>query len=637
MFTFVGILLGNAVVHAVAWGLPRGALWGVHHYAFYSPGVLVMSTVTLVAAGFAALLHRGSNRVESPQPAAFQSWTGWQKGLALSALAAAALGLFWFLRTRHLFLGDGFAIVDSLPKATHFHPLEPLAVQIQQWTYQWLSPLIGGGREPYLVAWDTAAWVSVMAGAVFAPILLALARELRILGNPAAGRVAGLTLTDVLLFLVLLAQGYVQLFFGYVEIYAIYSVGVALYLWMAVRYLNRSAPLWPAAAALALCLALHLSAAVLLPSLGVLALAGLTDPVRRRAALRDLVLGAGAFAIVGAGLAWMGEGYNLPVTLWKTALLALASNQETIPSYLFSSMHVRDFVNAQLLIGPLALALFVPATLWTLTRRRMLSMPATFLIVAGGTYLGVCIIAGDSNLGYARNWDLIAPAGLVFTAAGLGLFLMQVKRVRFVQPAMAVALAVSLFHTVPWIGVNASPDRAFDRFFTLPLGLGRVESTVGYWFAIQERFDLAEQWLIRSVDENSDNVRAHALLGDIYRHREQYDRACVAYGEATRIRPDIRVFRMRLIDSSVRAQKPDLAVFELRNMVVQEPGNADLWAALGVALAGSREWQAARAALERAAELDTAGHGYLEGVSLLQTDEAYHRLLLEYWPRIFDS
>jgi predicted Zn-dependent protease len=198
-----------------------------------------------------------------------------------------------------------------------------------------------------------------------------------------------------------------------------------------------------------------------------------------------------------------------------------------------------------------------------------------------------------------------------------------------------MGLAISLFHTVPWVAVNASPDRAFERFFTLPLGLGRVESTVGYWFAIQERFDLAEKWLIQSVQENPANVRAHALLGDIYLYREQYERASLAYAEASRIRPDKRIFRLRFVDSSVRAGRLESAAFELRVMLEHEPGNADLWAALAVVLAGMGETGDSRAAIERAAGLDSTGYG--GGLALLQSDDAYSRLMGEYWLRIFGS
>jgi hypothetical protein len=633
LFTSLGILLVNAVLHTFAWANPGGQLWGVHHYAFFPLTILILSVASLLVLAAVITVRRGAVEGITAWPAKWRSLALWQRGLGLAGLAAVAVAVFWSLRTRHLFLGDGFAIVDALPGSQGFHPLEPLAVELQQLAYQWLAPVLGAERAPYLVAWDAAAWASVLAGAVFAPLLLGVAREMRLLGRTRTDADTGLTSSDVLLFLVLLAQGYVQLFFGYVEIYAIYSVGIALYLLLALRHLNGRAPLWPAAASLALCLGLHLSAAVLLPSLVLLFAMGLWKRATRRGVLRDAAIGTAAFVTIGAGLAWLGDGYNLPTTLWQTGVLALTSKQETIPDYLLSPMHCRDFLNAQLLIGPLALAFFLPAALWTVARWRSVSPAAAFLVVAGVSYFGACAVAGDSNLGYARNWDLIAPAALVFSVAGLGLFVMQVDRVRTVKRVLAVGLAISLFHTVPWVAVNASSERALDRFFTLPLGMGRVESTVGYWFAIQERFDLAEQWLIRSVQENPANVRAHALLGDIYLYRGEYERATVAYTEASRIRPDIRIFRLRLIDASARCGQLESAAFELRVLLEREPDQAGLWAALGIVLAGSGEMGEAEASLEKAAGLDPAAYGGLP--ALVDSDDPFLRLMRDYWAGIF--
>jgi cytochrome c-type biogenesis protein CcmH/NrfG len=141
---------------------------------------------------------------------------------------------------------------------------------------------------------------------------------------------------------------------------------------------------------------------------------------------------------------------------------------------------------------------------------------------------------------------------------------------------------------------------------------------------------------MRSVKENPANVRAFALLGDIYHHREQYDRACQAYAEARHLRPDKRAFRLRLIDSGVRAHRLEAAAFELREMLEQEPREADLWAALGIVLAGTGHSLEARSAFDRAAELDSSGRGYSEGLAILRSDDAYSRLLVEFWPRIFD-
>ena len=78
----------------------------------------------------------------------------------------------------------------------------------------------------------------------------------------------------------------------------------------------------------------------------------------------------------------------------------------------------------------------------------------------------------------ARNWDLLAPAGIVFTVAGLFLFIQSKPRASEMRSTLQIALLISVFHTVPWVLTNASFDRGLNRFSALPLSLGRVESTL---------------------------------------------------------------------------------------------------------------------------------------------------------------
>src|SRR4029453_939895 len=113
-----------------------------------------------------------------------------------------------------------------------------------------------------------------------------------------------------LLLLVILLQGYIQLFFGYIENYTFYAVGIALYLWLALRTLRGASPLILPALALTICFALHLSSLVLGLSFVVLALSQLLSAERRRAALRDIALAAGAVTAVGLLFMRLREGYN---------------------------------------------------------------------------------------------------------------------------------------------------------------------------------------------------------------------------------------------------------------------------------------------------------------------------------------
>src|SRR5262249_29498675 len=149
---------------------------------------------------------------------------------------------------------------------------------------------------------------------------------------------------------------------------------------------------------------LHLSAAALLPGWALLALwGGRRGPDRARAG-RDLGLTLALFAALTMGLSLARPDYLLPRNLWSVTNLALGRHQED-PRYLFSLAHLRDFLNEQILIGPLGLVAFLGGVVAAAARGEWRRPAAAFAIALGAGWLAVCVLAGDSNLGYARNWD----------------------------------------------------------------------------------------------------------------------------------------------------------------------------------------------------------------------------------------
>src|SRR5262249_51250151 len=162
-------------------------------------------------------------------------------------------------------------------------------------------------------------------------------------------------------FVALLAQGYVQLFFGYVENYTFHALMLGIYLLAALRYLRGAAPLALPGMALVLDVGLDLSAILLLPSFLVLLATALAAPGRRIGALRDLALIGVLAAGVTALMMSVQPGYNLAVAAYRVVLQALVGQGDRAQSlaYMFSWVHVRDFLNEQMLIGPAGSFLFV--------------------------------------------------------------------------------------------------------------------------------------------------------------------------------------------------------------------------------------------------------------------------------------
>lgn len=583
------LVVGAAAIHAVGSFVAPSVVWGAHFFAFFPPILFTLATLILVVAcGFIA--YRGSTGM----PAAVSQRI--RPTALVLTITGVATALLWALRACHTYLGDGNVLAQSIRAGETFHERQPLTMMAQHWIGGGAFGTVLGGSNPTRSA---LAFGSAAAGAIFFVLAWLLARELALLARPAAstgdgnadtgpadGEVPPAQSIDartiIVLWLVLAFQGYVQLFFGYVENYTFYATGLTLYLWLSLRYLRGASPLVLPGAALVFALGLHLSAAVLIPSFAFLAIAGLTQPGRRRAAVRDTLFVIAIAIALRQVLAAAQPGYNIFKTLWHTSGIAITHQQENVPAYMFSWMHIRDFMSEQLLIGPLGLLLFLPA-LALLPGVRGRRAPAIFFAVAGLSYLGASWLAGDSNLGYARNWDLLSPGGIVFTVAGFGILMAGGIRNGW-RPALACFLLLTLYHTAPWIATNAIEGPALARLQALPLDRGRREVLVGKWYADRGDVAQAQMWYERAVRVYPANNNAQYLLGLTFFESGDLPRAARHFEAAVQLRPDKLVFRLWLIDVLTALDRFDESLPHLARAIEMDPDNGRVWFIYGDAL-----------------------------------------------------
>lgn len=626
------MLLAGAAVAAEVLGatLWRERWWSAHAWAFLPPGSFAAAALAVAAGLLAAwrapaALDRALVRALSSLPAL----PGWA-GRTLAALLAGLV--FWFFREGHTLLGDGNALVVNIPAGQDFHPDEPLTIWLHRFFHVTTGGLFAGpGRTTAEIAHATIALSSALCGALFVPVAWALADDLSAPpGGGAKAQDRAARATHVLAFTVLVAQGYLMLYFGYVENYTFLALALAAYALAALRALVGRAPLVAPAACLVAALALHLSAAVVLPSFAFLVAHRLRDPRARAAALRDLAIGAGLYAAMHVLLARLGHGYD-----WTAMLLALGRRTtDSTTSYGFHPFTFPQFMHQQFLIGPLGIFLLAAAAAAALPLRAWRDGRSLLLASLAPGYLAASFIAGDSNLGVARNWDLLAPAGFVFTLAGLGLALRAAWPPAELRRWLFVLAIASLFHTVPWIAVNASAERTVERFKVLPLGLGRAQVMVGDWYYGRGREDEALAWYRRSLDENPLQNHAHSQLGRIALHRGRPDVAEAAFRAALRSRPTMALYRFQLVDALVRSHQLAPARAQLDTLLALEPGVAGYWAASSVVWFGLGERDSARAALaaaERLAPGDSLAPLLRRTVA---GDTSPAALVREVWPRL---
>jgi len=106
------------------------------------------------------------------------------------------------------------------------------------------------------------------------------------------------------------------------------------------------------------------------------------------------------------------------------------------------------------------------------------------------------LLTGAGNLGAARNWDLFAAPSVAPALCGI---LLVTDRLggREKRRLLLGLVAVSLFHTVPWVALNADFDRTVERIAALPLGQARGETLLGTYHLNRGELGQAERWFRR--------------------------------------------------------------------------------------------------------------------------------------------
>lgn len=575
---FFAVLAWCAVagaLHAAAPFVGSGSLWGADAYAFLPPAWGVAAVCAALATAVLAWRHARSDAGTSPHDggALVPAWTVRLAG------TAAAMALFWIAREGHTLLGDGTPLTRNLAHGERFHPHEPLALVLHHVLWTWVRGLPGqGAREGAQVARDAVALGSVLAGGMFVWLAPSLGAALARWSGTPTRRVA------MLATLVVCTQGYLQLCFGYAENYTYAFVALAAALLAALEAIERRTSLAPAGALIVLAVAFDLSAVLFVPAWCVAAALASREPARRGAIVLDVLLVLGTALVAQFALGRIGDGYRFDRALAEVIAMALRGHGEGGRlAYLFSAQHATDFLNEHVLAGPFGAFALLVALALAIRSRRLGGDAGVFVLAAALPALGAAWVTGDLNLGYPRDWDLFTPFALVFTVAALALLLAQPSSARMREAWLVVALAASLLHTAPWVAVNASFDRSFARFQTLPLGFGRTETVVGQWYLEHGDRDRAKLWLRRAVTVNPANNAAHYHLGLIAMDDADVGTAIAHFARASALRPDKENYRLRLVDALALAGEPERARAALRPMRERGPGDLR-WAACEVVL-----------------------------------------------------
>jgi len=444
---FISILCGIIIVlHAGASFFPRGRIWGFNQWAYFPPllslslGVLVLLMfVPQINERLRHLLGLGATLVlTSPRRIGLVL----HKRVWFAVCSILFFVPFWLFRDRTHFLGDGAQIISRMNSGElTVRWSEPLDMFLHIQTFRFAHGIW------QMDAATVYALLSCTAGVLFIFVLFLFADFL-------GGRRQG----KVLVFLVLLAMGSIQLFFGYVEHYGFVFLFTAAYLLSSMAYLEDKLKWFVPVGTWLLASFSHVMGLCLLPSLLYLFFSKSGN--KQGAFIRKT-------AIVAAGVLALGLGIVLyRINAWAVPPIFVPLSVDTYaaPGYLlFSVPHILDLINQHLLISPLGPALILTPLICLTLPPLVKNKPLAFLAVLGLSQLLFHFLM-DPGLGAPRDWDLFSTVGLGYTVLGLFLLLRMFRDRPGLAYSSVILVSTALYATAPWIAIQANQDRSVRRF-----------------------------------------------------------------------------------------------------------------------------------------------------------------------------
>jgi tetratricopeptide (TPR) repeat protein len=562
------------LVHAVASFFPKERLWGLDLFHYVPPffrwlllvlGLLILTSPVnrFVADRLAKLLTLAENGLKKIN-----------KYYEYTLISLASFPLFWIFKIKTYLLGDGNLRVAEILDGWKFSTTEPFDFYL----HVFLSGLLN------LNPFTTYAILSCLAGVLFVFLILLLSN---IIGKKKQEK--------LLVFSVLATMGANQLFFGYVESYTLMYVALAGFILSSLYYLKGGCRFfWPSFIFI-LSVSLHLSAIFLLPSVLYLSVAKKPQEgeVKNKIfPLANIIKMALILLIVGGGLLVLRNYNPQKPDLGSFLIFPLGANED--PYSLLSFSHLLDFLNHQLLISPLGIPIwFILAFFFWKSRQRrdwkkinFKKSEVVFLLMVSVCALVFGLVV-DPKLGYPRDWDLFAFCGLGYTILGIYLLLnalkeLELKRLRYVTLALA---STALISSAPWIYVNATQEKAVERF-THILELDGKRSALG-----------------------------HEALAYYYRNYRQKDKEIEEWKKAIALFEKPRYFK-NLGATYVEVGKFQEAAWQLEKVLEKDPNDHLTHSDLGKVYVALGRYEDAKHQLQKAIELQPQNPTYYENLGL---------------------
>jgi len=407
-----------AIIATALW--PVGRSWGINWFVYFTRPTLMFSAgvALLLPLALQAARHRVTGAAGASDSKDVYA-VGSAAFMLLGALA------FYLLRGETHFLGDGYLLISKLEGAMELpSPLQYGPRRLQELLYSVFS---GVEVDRAQFVFRVISWG---CGLTFLAFVLWASRML-FSGN----------LRRALFAVGMATGGYMLLFFGYVENYPPFVLGVSLFGLLGLLASRGRVSRWWVLVTFLLAGFFHIFAAALVPAAVYLLLQG--TAAGEWIGKRRSFLITGLLALVFVAAASVVYLFSNDFS-FRLALVPPVQDIFTVGRYtLFSPVHLLDWANLMIMLLPAVL--FVPILLFRIHRAGLTARPDyLFLLLMLLPSLLLTFVI-DPKLGMPRDWDLFSFAGVPLSLLLYYGLLDEAEGKKYWQPAwLAIALGLLL-------------------------------------------------------------------------------------------------------------------------------------------------------------------------------------------------
>jgi len=511
---------------------------------------------------------------------------------ALPAFVAASGLIFWILRERTHFLGDGLVWLYGLRSGDLPEGSEPLAGALWMAVARWLR------SAGVSVTADAVAPFSVICGLAAALATWGIARE-----------ISSDSRRFLPTLLLLATFGSAALFFGYVESYPPVAVAVLAFVYAGLRACRTGSAPWLPGIVLALGVACHMAFAYLLPAYFYLVFRNVRGAARRAAYL--LAPGVAALALMlalGFGPDRWQETQRIAARVLDPASAAQKTQLDPKDARAYpvlSSAHALDLANLLLLVLPAPLLLLASRSVAGRGSRSPGRNPAD-------SFLGWCAASGSVAacglvlpVAAAQDWDLFSllliPLGVWAVRRGLE---------ELTGPGGALVTAAAVLVGVASLGsfvlVNANPAAGLKRYSVLtgpgaqitPFARTYAYDLIAHYYRSRGESSAALRYASSLIEVEPTNPRYWAMVGTLHYSRGDYAAAIPFLEESVRRRSKSAGTRTNLGICYAQTGRSADALAQLHIAAAMEPDQPQNQLNLALSLLNAGRADSARVLLQ---------------------------------------